>query len=127
MPAKRIVIIGTGEHSALYHGSALRSYAGMRPGELELAAVCDFDEARAKDYATRFGFARTYVDFRAMIERERPDGIVAVTPIARTAAIAEELLGLGIPVVIEKPPGETSADTLRLLEAAEVYGTPHMV
>lgn len=127
MPAKRIVIIGAGEHSALHHGSALRTYAGMHPGELELAAVCDLDEARARQYAARFGFSRIYVDFRAMIERERPDGIVAVTPITRTAAIIEELLGLGIPLVIEKPPGETSEDTLRLVEAAERNGTPHMV
>jgi len=127
MPAKRIAVIGAGEHSALHHGSALRAYVAMRPGELELVAVCDLDEARARDYAARFGFAGTYADFRAMIEHERPDGIVAVTPLTRTAAIVEELLGLGIPLVIEKPPGETSADTLRLLAAAEAHGTPHMV
>lgn len=127
MPAMRIAVIGAGEHSALHHGSALRSHAAMHPGAIELAAVCDLDEARAKDYAARFGFARTYVDFRAMIARERPHGIVAVTPIERTAAIVGELLGLGIPLVIEKPPGESSADARRLLEAARKHGTPHMV
>jgi predicted dehydrogenase len=127
MPAERIAVIGAGEHSALHHGSALRSYASLHPGEIELAAVCDLDEARAKEYAVKFGFARTYVDFRAMIAREHPDGIVAVTPMSRTAEIVEELLGLGIPLVIEKPPGESSADALRLLEAAEKHGTPHLV
>jgi predicted dehydrogenase len=124
---KRIAVIGAGSHSALHHGSALRSYAALHPGEIELTAVCDLDEARAKEYAARFGFSRTYADFRAMIGRERPDGLVAITPMTHTAAIVEELLGFGIPLVIEKPPGESSADTQRLLEAAEKHGTPHLV
>ncbi len=89
--------------------------------------MCDLERARAEEYAARFGFRRTYTDYREMIGQERPDGIVAVTPLARTADIAHELLGFGIPLVIEKPPGETSDDTRRLLEAARSRGTPHQV
>jgi predicted dehydrogenase len=124
---KRIAVVGAGNHSALHHGSALRTYAARHPGEIELAAVCDLDLARAAEYGARFGFARTYTDFREMIAGERPDGIVAVTPAGRTAAIARELLAFGIPLVIEKPPGETSAETLGLLHAARAHGTPHLV
>jgi myo-inositol 2-dehydrogenase/D-chiro-inositol 1-dehydrogenase len=127
MSPLRIAVIGAGSHSALHHGSALRSYAALHPGEIELAAVCDLDGARAEEYAARFGFARIYRDYRAMIARERPHGLVAVTPMPRTAAIVEELLAFGIPLVIEKPPGESSADTRRLLETAERRGTPHLV
>ena len=124
---KRIAVIGAGTHSALHHGHALRSYAATHPGEIELVAVCDLDESLAKRYAATFGFPRTYIDYRLMMERERPDGLVAITPLSRTAAIAGELLGFGIPMVIEKPPGESSAETRLLLEAAAKRGTPHMV
>ncbi len=123
----RIAVIGAGNHSALHHGSALKLYAASHPGDIDLAAVCDLDAAKAEDYARQFGFARTYVDYRAMLERERLDALVAVTPVSATATVAADLLPRGIPLVIEKPTGESAADARRLLAIARQHGAPHMV
>ena len=105
----------------------MRTFVAQNPGIVELAAVCDLDEARARKYAEEFGFADTYTDMAEMLEEEQIDGLVAVTPIALTEQIAGALLPHGIPLVIEKPPGETSEATRRLLAVAEASGTPHMI
>jgi len=123
----RIVVLGAGNHSSGTHGPALRTYAAEHPGEIELAAVCDLDSAKAQKYADAFGFARTYTDIEAMLAEQQPDGLIAVTPIALTEEIVSGLLPHRIPMVIEKPPGEDSAATRRLLAAAEASGTPHMI
>jgi predicted dehydrogenase len=123
----RIAVIGAGNHSALHHGSSLKSFAASHPGEIELAAVCDLDAAKARAYAESFGFAKTYVDYKAMLSAEKLDGIVAVTPVSATAMVAADLLARGIPMVIEKPTGETAAETRRLLEIAAARKAPHMV
>jgi virulence factor len=123
----RLAVIGAGNHSALHHGSSLKSFAASHPGEIELAAVCDLDPAKAEDYARRFGFRRTFTDAAAMMKAEKLDGIIAITPVKATVAVASAVLTRGIPMVIEKPTGETAAETRRLLEIADAKGAPHMV
>ncbi len=123
----RIAVLGAGNHSSGTHGPALRTYAAEHPGEIELAAVCDLDSAKAQKYADTFGFATTYTQVEAMLAEQQPDGLIAVTPIVLTEKIVSELLPQGIPMSIEKPPGEDSAATRRLLSVAEACGTPHMV
>ena len=62
-----------------------------------------------------------------MLANESPDGLVAVTPVAATAELAARILSHRIPVLIEKPPGATSAENRRLVGLAARSGTPHMV
>lgn len=126
MTATRLAIVGAGRHSR-HHGAAAREYSEANPGRVELAAVCDLDQDKARDYAQRYGFARVCGDLREMLRRERPDAVIAVTALADTEAIAGELLEAGVPVMIEKPPGRDSAATERLLAIAERTGTPHMI
>ncbi len=96
------------------------------PG-LELAAVCDIDAETADAYAAEFGCARTYTDWRAMVDAEAPDAIVSVTPIALTRKLAAAVLETGIPVLIEKPPGRTPNEARELAAVAAQTGTPHLV
>ena len=123
----RIAVLGAGSHSSGNHGPALRTFVAQNPGVVELAAVCDLDEAKARGYAEEFGFANIYTDMDRMLGEEQLDGLVAVTPIALTEELAGVLLPHGIPLVIEKPPGENSEATRRLLAVAEESGTPHMI
>jgi len=62
-----------------------------------------------------------------MLEHEKPDAIVAVTPLGQTLPIGTELLSFGIPVLLEKPPGRTVAEARELLASAESTGTSHMI
>lgn len=123
----RIALLGAGSHSRYNHGPGLRHTARKYPDLVELAAVCDLDAAKARAYADDFGFEKVYTDLHRMIEQERPDGIVAITPVPLTEEIVCQLLPYRLPLVIEKPPGPDSASTSRIIERADEYGTPHLV
>ena len=123
----RIAVLGAGGHSTREHGPALKAVKEERPNEVELAAVCDLKEDKARAYAEAFGFERTYTDLDRMLDEVKPDGLVAVTPIVLTEPIITRLLPRGIPLLIEKPPWEDSEATRRLMDVARRTGTPHMV
>jgi len=123
----RIAVLGAGGHSRVSHGAALKIWAAEHPGEIELAAVCDLDRDKATAYARDFGFAAAYADLEGMLDAEELDGLIAVTPVERTFPLVGKLLQRGIPLVIEKPPGETVEHTRQLLALARRQGTPHMI
>lgn len=118
--------IGCGSHAGKAHGPAQRDVAANLP-EVELAACCDLDEAKARDYAQRYGFARHYTDVGKMIEGEKPDAVSVVLPVTVACRVASPLLKKGIPLLLEKPPGNDLADFQRLhADAAQGRG-PHLV
>ena len=127
----KFCMIGCGEHAVSSHGPALAKCAAALPG-LELAACCDLDAARAEQYRQRFGFARACTDVRAMIDAERPDAVALVVPASLTCGLGCLVLEQGIPLLLEKPPGETVAEVDRLSAAAGAGGgggldVPHQV
>jgi predicted dehydrogenase len=122
-----IVVLGAGSHSRAFHGPALKAQRDAHPDRFRLAAVCDLDAARAAAYAADFGFERTYCDFPAMLDKEKPGAVVAVTPMALTLPIASQILRAGIPVLVEKPPGVNSRQAEELVAVARQTATPHMV
>lgn len=123
----RLAVIGAGSHSTSNHGAALRACKAAHPDQVELAAVCDLDLKKAQTYASKFGFLKTYDNYDKMLASERIDGLIAITPLPLTEKIAGDLLTRGLPLVIEKPPGETSEATRRLLRIAENHNAPHMI
>ena len=123
----RLGILGAGEHSSYHHGPALRQLGQAYPKRVELAAVCDLSESKAIAYAELFGFSRVYTCLEEMLRCERLDGLVLVTPLKATFAIAAEMLPLRLPLLIEKPPGRRPQDTLQLLALARKHACPHMI
>ena len=123
----RIAVLGAGSHSSSNHGPALQHCRDERPEAIELAAVCDLDADKGKQYAERFGFHEVYTDLDEMAAAEDLDGIVAVTPLTLTAELAAQVPRIGIPFVIEKPPGHTVEAALQLRDAVADSGVPHMV
>jgi predicted dehydrogenase len=49
--------------------------AWTRIGEVEIAAICDRAEEKARAMMAKFGIPRYYSDWREMIRRESPDFI----------------------------------------------------
>jgi predicted dehydrogenase len=123
----RVALIGAGNHSRSHHAPALARYAADHPELLELSAVCDLEAAKAEAFAEEFGFKSVYTNHRRMIEEQRPDGCVCVMPQDHIAPLAVELMRLGMPVTVEKPPGMTVREAEELAHVAEETGTTHLV
>lgn len=117
-----IVTVGCGALATRMHGPARLAYAARRP-EARLAACCDLDAAKAATYRAAFGFARCYTDLDRMLDAERPDAVGVVVHESHTAAVCRHVLARGYPVLTEKPPGLTLAETDAMIAAAKAGGT----
>jgi myo-inositol 2-dehydrogenase / D-chiro-inositol 1-dehydrogenase len=86
-----------------------------RLDDVELAAVSDVDEARARDLA---GGAATHTDWRELFERESPDVVFVCTPPLLHREMTVEALGRGIHVYLEKPIARGIEDARAIVDAA---------
>lgn len=124
----RVGVIGAGKgHSSTFHGPALQKCKAENPDGIELAWICDLDEERARSYAETFGFGKWSTSFQSMIKEDRPDALLAITPLPVTARVTAELLPYRIPLLIEKPPAENSTEIRRLVDLATKSETYHMI
>ena len=70
----------------------------------KVAAVCDVVEERAAAAAARYD-AAAYTDFKAMLDKERPDAVFVCVPPFAHADIEETAAARGIHLFVEKPVG----------------------
>ena len=125
MPFK-ICVTGCGGIAFQMHGHAYKRYAALH-GDAVLSACCDIDEKKASEFRERFGFKKHYADFKTMLKEEKPDAVCLNAPVHLTAVLAKEILGMGYPLILEKPPGRDREETLEILGAAEKSRAIHQV
>lgn len=123
----KVALIGAGSHCRGNHAPALAQYAKDHPDKVELVAVCDLEQEKAERFAKEYGFKTAYTNHLEMIEQEKPDGCVCVMPIPLIVPLAKELMTMGMPVTIEKPPGASVEEGRELVDVAKQTGTPHMI
>ena len=78
----RVALIGCGKISG-QHIAALKGLPGV-----EIVAVCDLDERRARQTATRHAIPRCYDDAETLMRESRPEVVHLLTPPATHLAIA---------------------------------------
>ena len=97
MKKKNTAVIGTG-----WFGRAhTRNYAQ----ESSLVAVCDVNEALAKNVAEQYDGVRAYSDVAEMLKNEKIDAVSVVTPPSEIPRVTELCAKAGISVLMEKPLG----------------------
>lgn len=84
----------------------------------QITALCDVDENYLLRCARDYPQARTYSDFRRMMEAEKLDAVVISTPDHTHAPAASMALQLDLDVYCEKPLAHTVAEVRRLTELA---------
>ncbi|MBW3637333.1 MAG: Gfo/Idh/MocA family oxidoreductase [Armatimonadetes bacterium] len=113
----RVGVIGCGGHT----------YRNIFPcfafAPVELMALCDLDEDRARGCARIYGGAAVYTDYRTMLERETLDAVFVVTPpdengLPRYPAIALDAMRAGVHVWIEKPPAASTEEIRAMQETS---------
>lgn len=123
----RIALIGCGEHSEVGHAVPLARYKSQHPQDVELAAVCDLREERARYFCERYAFQRSYSDVDRMLGEEKLDVCIAVVPVPAIAELGIKLLQRKITCVVEKPLGASLSEITALRDAAVTCATPNMV
>lgn len=83
----------------------------------QIAALCDVDASRLAAAHQRFPNAKTYRDFRRLVEQPGLDAIVVATPDHTHAVAAMAALQTGHHVYCEKPLTRTVSETRALTEA----------
>jgi predicted dehydrogenase len=88
----------------------------------QLAAVVDPAPA-GQDVAGTFGVPR-YGSLPELLAADRPDGVILATPNRLHVEGGLDCVAAGVPVLVEKPIGDTVEAASRLVEAAEAAGVP---
>ena len=121
MQPLRLGFIGAGEMATW------SIYPALHFAPIELQAVCDLDEIRAKTVAGKFGTGRWYTDYRQMWAKEDIEALIIQMHAAPRHAIVREALQAGYHVFIPKPPAMSLGDTIELADVARSSGKILMV
>ena len=89
----------------------------------ELAAIVDPFPAGAGG-GRQVRRRRCYGSLAELFETDRPDGVILATPNQLHVDGGLECVAAGVPVIVEKPIGDTVEGATRLVEAAEAAGVP---
>jgi predicted dehydrogenase len=90
--------------------------------DAELASIVDPLPA-AQEVADRFGVP-LYGSLDELFRKDRPDGVILATPNQLHVDGGLECVAAGVPVIVEKPIGDTVEGATELVEAAEAAGVP---
>jgi predicted dehydrogenase len=102
-------------------------YPALHLAPIDLRAVCDTDEAKAREVAGRFGGGRWYTDHRRMFDEEDLEAVIVwMRPGARQALVIEALEA-GHHVLVPKPPARSLDDCRELAAASSRAGRNVMV
>jgi predicted dehydrogenase len=88
--------------------------------DVELVGLHDPSEAIVAHRAAELGRPPTFTDYRVMLEKTRPDFVLALGRHRVMPEIAHHLLDAGYPFVMEKPIGVSAADVRGVAEKATV-------
>jgi predicted dehydrogenase len=121
MEPLRVGFIGCGRHATKM------LYPSLHLARMQLVAVCDVDEAKARRNARWFGAERVYTDHRRMLDEESLEAVLVCTGTNTHTPLALDCVERGTPVFVEKPPALNLAEAERLRERSEAAGVPVMV
>jgi predicted dehydrogenase len=87
-----------------------------------IVALCDVDDERSAKVYQTYPKAKTYRDFRVMLEKQKDiDAVIVATPDHNHAVVAMASMQLGKHVYVQKPLTRTIWEARMLTEAARKY------
>src|SRR3569832_2035992 len=116
----RALVIGAGVTSQLIHLPILAKL--QSEGALELALICDLDDARARSAQTKFSFQDRCGDAVAAVDRPDLDVVYVFGTAQMHMRFGSQALRTGKHLFVEKPVAPTSADARELADLAGSAG-----
>lgn len=109
-----VAFIGTGAIMQGCHIPNFRNIDGV-----ELIAVCDVVENRARSVAEKHGIPNALTQYRDLLKRDDVDAVVVAVPTFLHAPIAINALKAGKHVLCEKPPALNARQAQRMAKVAK--------
>ena len=113
----RVAMIGAGGMANTVHYPSLASF-----DDVEIAGICDLDEARLTATADKYAIAGRYTRYPKMIEDLAPDAVYAIGQPHIMIDVWMWCLSQGLNLYIEKPMGLTVHQARSLAHLAEQRG-----
>jgi predicted dehydrogenase len=113
----RIAVLGAGWWGAQVYIPSL-----LADPRVELVAVNRRDPGALEELRAKFGIARGYTDYRALLAEEQPDGVVIVSPHMVHFEQAMAALEAGAHVLVDKPMTTRAADARTMVARAAALG-----
>src|ERR1051326_4581945 len=117
----RGVTVGAGYFSRFQHE------AWSRIPEVEIVAVCDQVDDKARAVQAQFGIPNRDTQWTEMLEREQPDFIDIITPPNTHEEMVKYAARRGVHVICQKPLAPTIEEARRIVEMVEAAGVRFMV
>jgi len=114
----KVAIIGTGMIANAAHIPAWKNLKD----DVEIVALADINQDRARLVADKEGIARAYGDWAKMLSEVRPDIVSVCTPNRYHKEQTIAALEAGAHVLCEKPVATSSADAIKMFDTAEAAG-----
>ena len=118
----KVAIVGAGGIARSVH---LPSLSEME--DVEIVAICDLVEAKAKERAEQFGIPKTYTVYNEMFAQEDIDVVFCLVEPGNMFHIAWQSMHAGYDTFCEKPPGIISFQTESLARKSDETGKKLMV
>lgn len=111
----RYALIGCGRISPNHVVAAKKN-------NLEIVALCDVNPKNSQDKIIKFDLPKDthqYIDYREMLEKEKPELVAIATESGKHAPIALDCIEAGCNVIIEKPIALSLEDADAIIERAK--------
>lgn len=114
----RLGLIGCG----FFAQNHLHAWKDLEAEGVDLVAVCDIDQAKAKAAAEKFGVPAWYTDAETMFGKERLGLVDIATQMRTHLPLVEMAMRHRVPTIVQKPFGQNIAEARRMTAAANVRG-----
>lgn len=116
----RVGLAGYGGAGRVFHAPALRSAGDV----LDLVAVASSHPERVASLARDLPEVQVVPDLDALLDVPDLDLVIIATPTGMHAAQAQQVIGAGIAVVVDKPLGRNASEALEVVSVAAHEGVP---
>lgn len=117
----RLGIVGTGKIARL-HVSVLKQMS-----HVDIVGVTSRTKGKAQGFANEYGISLVADDVFQLVETAKPDALLVLVSADQIYNACCQIIPLGLPLFLEKPPGLSAAETWRLAQLADGAGIQTMV
>lgn len=117
----KIAVIGTG-NMGFNHIRVLTGMEGV-----DKVIICDADKQKLETVAKRFNLTSTYTDYKEMLQKEKPDGVVIATPSSTHKKVVFDILPHNTAILCEKPIADTVEDAEAIAQEVKKTNAKLMV